>query len=96
MQLSIFEANLKQKAIELLNAVIETDNRKNRTTDLAIIKINANLYLLASQINGSKVFNLVDYFGKTPNGMSANWRNFEHIKHELTHETNRKPNKRCR
>ena len=83
MQINLFEEILKQKAVELLNSVNETDNRKNKITELIIIKINANLYLLSAKIKDSKVFNIVDSFGEIPNGFSANWRTFQHIKQEL-------------
>lgn len=83
MQTTLYTEILKKKAIELLNTIIQSDNRKNRTTEIDIVKIGSNLHLLAAEIHGSKVFNLVDTLGEIPSGFSANWRNFQHIKQEL-------------
>lgn len=83
MQTTLYTEILKKKAVELLNAVIESDNRKNRTTEIDIVKVKPDLYLLVAEIHGAKMFNLVDGLGNLPSGFSANWRNFQHIKQEL-------------
>lgn len=42
------------------------------------------LYLfVASNKDKKRVFNVLTSEGKTPEGFSANWRNYNHIRHEL-------------
>ena len=83
MQTTLYTEILKQKAIELLDAVIDSANRKNRTTEMDIVKLKPDLYLSATEIHGAMMFNLVDGVGNFPPDFSVNWRNFQHIKQEL-------------
>lgn len=41
------------------------------------------IVLMAVNKNKESVFNILDLDGKTPDGMSACWRNLEHIKQDL-------------
>jgi len=82
MQLELFEPLSIESANELLD-LLNDDRKKDLFEPVSCVEVDGMLLLCAKNKEYGMVFNVVDRNGKTPESMSANWRNFEHIKQEL-------------
>lgn len=90
MQLSIFDILepiinpddiITKKANNLLEALNEGRKKKEIYAPHYYWQENGNIILMAVNPQKDAVFNIIDgKTGKTPEGFSACWRNFEHIK----------------
>ena len=85
LQLSLFEPISIERANELLD-LLNDGRKKDLFHPLQTIKVDDNLILVAHNKEHGHIFNVVDQDGKTPEGMSANWRTFLHVKQDLNLE----------
>ena len=76
-----------QNANELLHLINDELKEKEKYKPLYVFtQGNYEVYVCGRMIEKDKydiLFNVLDFEGKTPSGLSANWRNYEHIKKEL-------------
>ncbi len=82
-QLSLFENNWQNKANELLQSL--NDGRKGKEVFNAgnAAKIANVIIISAHNSKGNSYYNTLDESGRFPDGLSACWRSFQYIQHEV-------------
>jgi hypothetical protein len=89
MQLNIFEQHesdlIDQRITESANnlLVMLNDGQKDKYEPQFYYQEQDKIVLIASNKHKNMVCNVIDMQGNAPNGFSANWRTFSHIKEEL-------------
>ena len=84
---NLFSELQLERANQLLFLINEGLKEKEKYKPFCVFTINQfDVYVCAKTVEKDKLdlqFNVLDFEGNTPNGFSANWRNYSHIKQEL-------------
>lgn len=81
--MNLFTEIQLQRANDLLDSLNEDLKPKEQYQPICVFtEMGFDVYICAN-IEKDILFNVLDYDGNFPDGFSANWRTFEHIKQDL-------------
>ena len=85
--MNLFSEIQLERANSMLRAINEDLKPKEKYHPIATFESNnLDVYVCGRKVDNDLydlLFNVLDFEGKTPKGMSANWRTYSHIKQEL-------------
>ena len=80
-EISQTDEKITKAANEILSAL--NDGRKVKYEPHYYFQEGGLIVLMAVNKHKESVFNILDFEGKTPDGLSSCWRSVQHIKHDL-------------
>lgn len=81
--MNLFTEIQLQRANDLLDSLNEDLKPKEQYHPIGVITEKGFDVYICTNIEKDILFNVLDYDGNFPDGFSANWRTFEHIKQDL-------------
>lgn len=87
IEINLFTIKQLESASILLDLINEGLLKKEKYHSIAVFTEKGfDVFICGRKVDKDKLelqFNILDFEGNIPNGFSANWRNYEHIKKDL-------------